>query len=90
MSGTLSSTVSGQALKNLFSLTEPLGEPSPEAPLSAVGRRPVGQERIPVGRRVTNVEVDNPVERLRHQAPQGSGRAILNAAGRGRLTRPGV
>jgi hypothetical protein len=26
---------SGQALKNLFSLTEPLGLPSPEAPLSA-------------------------------------------------------
>jgi len=26
---------SGQALKNLFSLTDPLGEPSPDAPLSA-------------------------------------------------------
>jgi hypothetical protein len=26
---------SGQPLKNLFSLTEPFGEPSPEAPLSA-------------------------------------------------------
>jgi hypothetical protein len=31
----LSSIVSGQALKNLFSFTEPLGLPSPEAPLSA-------------------------------------------------------
>jgi hypothetical protein len=30
-----SSIESGQALKNLFSLTEPLGLPSPEAPLSA-------------------------------------------------------
>jgi hypothetical protein len=26
---------SGQPLKNLFSLTEPLGLPSPDAPLSA-------------------------------------------------------
>ena len=26
---------SGKALKNLFSLTEPFGVPSPEAPLSA-------------------------------------------------------
>ena len=26
---------SGQALKNLFSLTEPFGLPSPDAPLSA-------------------------------------------------------
>jgi hypothetical protein len=33
--GRLSSTVSGHALKNLFSLTEPFGLPSPEAPLLA-------------------------------------------------------
>jgi hypothetical protein len=31
----LSSIVSGHSLKNLFSLTEPLGVPSAEAPLSA-------------------------------------------------------
>jgi hypothetical protein len=31
----LSSIASGQALKNLFSFTDPLGLPSPEAPLSA-------------------------------------------------------
>ena len=31
----LSSIVSGQPLKNLFSLTEPFGLPSPDAPLSA-------------------------------------------------------
>ena len=35
MNGRLSSIVSGQALKNLFSLTEPFGLPSPDAPLSA-------------------------------------------------------